>query len=64
MKHGEEKLTTPAGASLYYQSWMPDKKLIICEGLYHEIFNEPEQEDVMTDVANWLVPRLEHSAAA
>ena len=31
-----------------------DKKLTIYEGLYHEIYNEPEQDKVMTDVADWL----------
>jgi len=43
---------------LHQKTGSTGKKLIIYEGLYHEIFNEPEQEDVMTDVADWLAPRL------
>jgi acylglycerol lipase len=31
-----------------------DKKLIIYDGLYHEIYNEPEAEMVFEDVINWL----------
>ncbi len=59
--HGEcDDLTLPAGSKMLHQkTGSTDKKLIIYEGLYHEIFNEPEQEDVMTDVADWLAPRVE-----
>lgn len=32
----------------------PDKQLIIYDGLYHEIYNEPEAETVFDDVLNWL----------
>lgn len=58
--HGEcDDMTLPAGSKMLHQkTGSTDKKLIIYEGLYHEIFNEPEQEDVMTDVADWLAPRL------
>ncbi|WP_085996180.1 alpha/beta fold hydrolase [Nocardia cyriacigeorgica] len=28
------------------------------DGLYHEIFNEPEQDQVLTDVVDWLEARL------
>ncbi len=31
-----------------------DKKLIIYEGLYHEVYNEPEADTVFADLLNWL----------
>ncbi|MDP9188396.1 MAG: hypothetical protein M3O25_04020 [Actinomycetota bacterium] len=31
-----------------------DKKLIEYDGLYHEILNEPEQDQVMDDLVAWL----------
>jgi len=40
-----------------------DKKLIVYEGFYHEIFNEPEsfqggKKRVFSDVDEWLLPRI------
>jgi alpha-beta hydrolase superfamily lysophospholipase len=35
-----------------------DKKLIPYEGLYHEILNEPEQQQVMNDMCEWLSAHL------
>jgi alpha-beta hydrolase superfamily lysophospholipase len=32
----------------------PDHTLRIYEGLYHEVFNEPERDTVLDDVAGWL----------
>jgi acylglycerol lipase len=28
------------------------------DGLYHEVFNEPEREQVLADVAAWLEARV------
>jgi alpha-beta hydrolase superfamily lysophospholipase len=58
--HGSaDGLALPQGSKMLHEKVSSsDKKLIIYEGLYHEIYNEPEQEDVMTDVADWLAPRL------
>jgi len=56
-------LVSPQGSKMLHEKiGSRDKKLIIYEGLYHEIYNETEQEDVMTDVADWLAPRLVRSA--
>lgn len=54
--HGSaDGLTSPEGSKMLHQKISSrNKKLIIYEGLYHEIYNEPEQDEVMTDVANWL----------
>jgi alpha-beta hydrolase superfamily lysophospholipase len=35
-----------------------DKTLLAYDGLYHEIFNEPEQERVLDDVCSWLTARV------
>jgi alpha-beta hydrolase superfamily lysophospholipase len=35
-----------------------DKSLKTYPGLYHEIFNEPEQETVLEDMSNWLEAHL------
>lgn len=35
-----------------------DLTVIRYEGLYHEIFNEPEQDKVLTDMMNWLEAHL------
>ena len=58
--HGSsDGLTSPEGSKMLHENVSSrDKKMIIYEGLYHEIYNEPEQKDVMTDVADWLAPRL------
>jgi acylglycerol lipase len=34
-----------------------DKTLLAYDGLYHEIFNEPEQERVLDDLCAWLAAR-------
>ncbi len=54
--HGsEDGLTSPEGSRMLHEKiGSQDKKLIIYDGLYHEVYNEPEQIEVMTDVLNWL----------
>jgi alpha-beta hydrolase superfamily lysophospholipase len=32
----------------------PDHTLLIYDGLYHEVFNEPERERVLDDLSGWL----------
>ncbi|MHB8909172.1 MAG: alpha/beta hydrolase [Syntrophales bacterium] len=52
---GADKLVDPAGARLLYDTVAStDKKLIVYDGLYHEVFNEPEHDRVLTDVYAWL----------
>lgn len=57
--HGaRDGLTSPEGSRMLHEHiGSTDKKLIIYEGLFHEVYNEPEQEAVMTDVAGWLDQR-------
>jgi alpha-beta hydrolase superfamily lysophospholipase len=58
--HGSaDGLTSPEGSKmLHRQIGSEDKKLIIYEGLYHEVYNEPEQDAVLSDVVNWLEQHL------
>jgi len=54
--HGsEDGLTSLDGAKMLHKKISSaDKKLIVYDGLYHEVYNEPEQIAVMTDVSDWL----------
>ena len=54
--HGEADGLTPSTGSQFLNDNISskDKKLILYPGLYHEIFNEPEQEEVLSDVVAWL----------
>ena len=36
-----------------------DKRVQLYPGLYHEIFNEPEREEVLGDVLGWIKERAE-----
>ena len=54
--HGtEDRLTAPEG-SRYLAAHLgsADKTLKLYPGLYHEIFNEPEQAEVLGDVSAWI----------
>ncbi len=58
--HGsEDRLTAPDG-SRYLAAHLgsADKTLKIYPGLYHEIFNEPEQAEVLGDVSAWIDAHL------
>lgn len=58
--HGsEDTLTAVEGSKLLYETVSSeDKKIVIYDGLYHEILNEPEKQDVITDILQWLEPRI------
>jgi acylglycerol lipase len=58
--HGsDDKLAAPSGGKLVYDSVLSkDKTLKMYDGLYHEIFNEPERDAVLDDVVTWLDARL------
>ena len=43
---------------LYEQASSTDKTIKIYEGMYHEVFNEPDRARVLGDVEAWLA---EHS---
>jgi alpha-beta hydrolase superfamily lysophospholipase len=57
--HGTaDQLTTPEGSrDLYERAASSDKTLKLYDGLYHEILNEPERDEVIADIAAWLAAR-------
>ncbi|MCP5089529.1 MAG: alpha/beta hydrolase, partial [Gammaproteobacteria bacterium] len=60
---GSDSLTDVAGSKALHDAVSStDKKITVYDGLYHEIFNEPERIAVMTDMKNWLEAHLAHSA--
>lgn len=54
-----DRIVDPAGAQMLYDTvGSTDKTIKIYEGLFHEVFNEPEREQVLQDVQAWLDVRL------
>jgi len=54
----EDRLVDPDGAQMLHDTvGSVDKTLKIYDGLYHEIFNEPEHQKVLGDVEAWLESR-------
>lgn len=58
--HGSsDRLVNPAGSPQLYKSiGSTDKTLKVYQGLYHEIFNEPERSLVLEDTEAWLSRRV------
>lgn len=58
--HGEQdRLISVAGSRRLVQCvGSADVELKIYPGLYHEVFNEPEREQVLDDVVSWITARL------
>jgi alpha-beta hydrolase superfamily lysophospholipase len=58
--HGEaDVMAGPEGSTAFFESLSSaDKSLDFWPGLYHEIFHEPESEEVMARYVTWLEARL------
>lgn len=58
--HGsDDKITDPKGSQLLYDGVSStDKSIQYYEGLYHEIFNEPERKQVIADTIAWMDDRV------
>ncbi len=55
----DDKVVDPRGAQLLHDLvTSEDKTIKIYDGLYHEVFNEPEHEQVLNDVKTWLEAHL------
>jgi len=54
--HGTEDRLVPANASrlVHDRASSLDKTLRLYDGLYHEVFNEPERDQVLADLTHWL----------
>lgn len=50
-----DRLSDPEGSKqLYSRASAKDKTLKLYDDLYHEVLNEPEKEQVLTDIVQWL----------
>ncbi|WP_405498426.1 alpha/beta hydrolase [Nocardia sp. NBC_00511] len=60
VQHGTaDGLASPTGSDLVEKyAGATDKTVIRYPGLYHEIYNEPEQDKVLSDLVNWLEAHL------
>ncbi|RZV36216.1 MAG: alpha/beta hydrolase [Chromatiales bacterium] len=60
LMHGDaDQLTAPSGSvELHDRIESDDKTLKLYPGLYHEIFNEPEQDAVLAEMSGWLEAHL------
>jgi len=58
--HGaEDSLAAPEGSSfLHDHVSSTEKQLKIYPGLFHEIFNEPEKNNELTDMKDWIGRQL------
>lgn len=57
--HGSEDNVTSAEASREFARSAKDNcSIIIYEGLYHEVHNEPRNEEIFSDVVSWLDSNL------
>ena len=56
IQHGTlDRLASPAGSkAIAEQIGSTDKTLHLYDGLFHEIFNEPERDQVLGDLVGWL----------
>ena len=55
----QDRLVKPAGAQMLHTTiGSTDKEIKIYQGLYHELFNEPEHSQVLGDVEAWLEARI------
>jgi alpha-beta hydrolase superfamily lysophospholipase len=55
----EDRLCAPSGSVMLGERiGAADKIVLPYDGLYHEIFNEPERETVLDDLCSWLAARV------
>ncbi|MEA2008211.1 MAG: alpha/beta hydrolase [Chloroflexota bacterium] len=59
LQGSEDKLADPTGAQMLYDTVSSEvKTLKLYDGLYHEVYNEPEREQVFQDMEEWLERQL------
>jgi alpha-beta hydrolase superfamily lysophospholipase len=58
--HGVQDKLIPVKGSKRLMEFVgsKDTELKVYPGLYHEVFNEPEQAVVLDDVASWIEARI------
>lgn len=64
MQSGADRLVDPAAPARWADATPPGQvELVTWEGLYHEMFNEPEKHQVRRRALEWLQQRIAQSAA-
>jgi acylglycerol lipase len=59
LQGGADRLVDPQGARMLHDMVSsPDKAIKVYDGLFHEVFNEPEHEKVIKDVQDWIEGRV------
>jgi acylglycerol lipase len=62
---GDDRICSAAGSrALYSRAASSDKSLQVYDGLFHEVFDEPERQRVWADLIAWLDRRAPRSQAA
>lgn len=63
--HGTGDVVTSAAGSqrLFDEAASADKTLKLYEGLYHDLFHEPERLQITAELIEWLDARVEHAAS-
>jgi alpha-beta hydrolase superfamily lysophospholipase len=57
---GADKICPPSGSeALYAGVGSQDKTRQIYAGLYHEIHNEPQQQEILATIAAWIAERIQ-----
>jgi acylglycerol lipase len=58
--HGTEDRLASVDATrrVFERIGAADKELVIYEGFYHELFNEPEKQEVFERVTAWVDKRV------
>ena len=58
--HGTaDVMTSPQGSQLLFDlASSATKELKLYDGLYHEIFNEPEGPEIFAEMTSWIDQRL------
>jgi acylglycerol lipase len=59
-----DRLCPPSGSTMLAERiGVADKTVKAYAGLFHEILNEPERDDVLTDIRGWLAERLTNGSS-
>ena len=59
MHSPDDRLTPPEGSEMVVErAGSDDVSIIHYDGLYHELLNEPEREQVLGDIVAWIEARL------
>jgi len=58
MQGGNDGIVDPSATENFFKrAASADKTLRIYEGFYHEVLNEPEKEDLLSEITAWLSAR-------